>query len=374
MKKLNFNRTKVSQIKRNPYVMFIILFLCVWMLIPLFSKNFSEAPSNILQGWMNEIDGASFSYLMTVDQPIMSGVLDQQEEPITFSSVIFPAITDLPYQDLRMLFGHELPNFPGQDSTIVIAGSGTNYFTTSIESEPPEYIFESEDEVDTTEEREVDDYENQSVFIYNAHNREGFLPYMEEGTSAHEAFNHTDNVVDLSLNLQTMLNEYGIESHVDQTDHYQVLQQEDLPYGESYNVARNVLKETMEENDDIEYFIDIHRDGQPHHITTTTIDGESVAKLMFVVGGDQEDYEANLEFAAELHQMLEEHYPTLSRGVQVSQGSGTNGVFNQDLSDNKILLEVGGVDNNFDELNRSLEMFAEVFADFYQNKQSQESE
>ncbi|WP_343782264.1 stage II sporulation protein P [Alkalibacillus silvisoli] len=364
----------MNQLKRNPFVMFIILFLCVLMLIPLFSKNFSEASTNILQGWVNEIDGASFSYLMSIDQPIMTGVLDEQEEPLTFSSVILPAITDLPYQDLRMLFGHELPNFPGMDNTIVIAGSGTNYFTTSIESAPPEELFEIEKEVEESEERQQEDYENQSVFIYNAHNREGYLPYMEEGTSANEAFNHKDNVVDLSLYLQDLLNEHSIESHVDQTDHYQILQQEDLPYAESYNVARNVLKETMEENDDIEYFIDIHRDAQPHHITTTTIDGESVAKLMFVVGGDQDDYEANLEFAAELHQMLEERYPTLSRGVQVSQGSGTNGVFNQDLSDNKILLEAGGVDNNFDELNRSLEMFAEVFADYYRNEQSQESE
>ncbi|MDQ0351078.1 stage II sporulation protein P [Alkalibacillus filiformis] len=368
MNKLNFNHNKVKQLKRNPFLMFIILFLCVWMLIPLFSKNFSEASTNILQGWVNEIDGASFSYLMTVDQPIMSGVLDQQEEPLTFSSVIIPAITDLPYQDLRMLFGHELPNFPGQDSTIVIAGSGTNYFTTSIESAPPEYIFEAEDEVEVNEERQVEDYENQSVFIYNAHNREAFLPYMDEGTSAHEAFSHTENVVDLSLNLQRMLGEYGIESHVDQTDHYQVLQQEDLAYADSYNVARRVLEQSIEENDDIEYFVDIHRDAQPHHITTTEINGQSVAKLMFIVGGNHENYDGNLRFAAELHQMLEERYPTLSRGVEVKQGPRTNGVFNQDIDDQKILLEVGGVDNNFEELNRSLEKFAEVFAEYYQNQ------
>lgn len=47
------------------------------------------------------------------------------------------------------------------------------------------------------------------------------------------------------------------------------------------------------------------------------------------------------------------------------EGAGTNGNFNQDLSGNAILIEFGGVDNTFEELNRSAEAIAEVFSEYY---------
>ena len=44
---------------------------------------------------------------------------------------------------------------------------------------------------------------------------------------------------------------------------------------------------------------------------------------------------------------------------------GTNGKFNQDLSENAILVEFGGVDNTFEELNHSAEILAEVISEYY---------
>lgn len=42
-----------------------------------------------------------------------------------------------------------------------------------------------------------------------------------------------------------------------------------------------------------------------------------------------------------------------------------NAVYNQNLSNNAILIEFGGVDNTFEELNRSADALADVFSDFY---------
>lgn len=42
-----------------------------------------------------------------------------------------------------------------------------------------------------------------------------------------------------------------------------------------------------------------------------------------------------------------------------------NGVYNQNLSGKSILIEFGGVDNTFEELNRSADALADVFSDFY---------
>ncbi|MCO4130346.1 stage II sporulation protein P, partial [Enterobacter kobei] len=47
-----------------------------------------------------------------------------------------------------------------------------------------------------------------------------------------------------------------------------------------------------------------------------------------------------------------------------SQDQG-NGIYNQNFSDKAILLEVGGVDNNQEELNRTIDAFADVFSEVY---------
>ena len=41
--------------------------------------------------------------------------------------------------------------------------------------------------------------------------------------------------------------------------------------------------------------------------------------------------------------------------------SGNNGVYNQDLSDNAMLIEIGGVDNTFEEMYLTVDAFADVF-------------
>ena len=43
-------------------------------------------------------------------------------------------------------------------------------------------------------------------------------------------------------------------------------------------------------------------------------------------------------------------YPGLSRGVMKHNSSGHNSVYNQDLSSNAMLIEIGGVDNTFEEM------------------------
>jgi stage II sporulation protein P len=69
--------------------------------------------------------------------------------------------------------------------------------------------------------------------------------------------------------------------------------------------------------------------------------------------------------ATELHQALEAKYKGISRGVIVKGKSEGNGIYNQDLSERALLLEFGGVENNLDELNNSINAFADVFSDYY---------
>ncbi|MFD1904749.1 stage II sporulation protein P [Paenibacillus rhizoplanae] len=48
-----------------------------------------------------------------------------------------------------------------------------------------------------------------------------------------------------------------------------------------------------------------------------------------------------------------------------SSGNGNNGEYNQTLSPNSVLIEVGGIDNSADELKRTADLLADAIADVY---------
>lgn len=104
------------------------------------------------------------------------------------------------------------------------------------------------------------------------------------------------------------------------------------------------------------------------------MNGKSYAKLVFVVGAEHANYEKNVKLATEWHNLLEKKYKGLSRGVILKQGKNTNGKFNQDLSEKAMLIEFGGVDNTFEELNRTAEAFADIFADYYWQAEAVQSQ
>lgn len=143
------------------------------------------------------------------------------------------------------------------------------------------------------------------------------------------------------------------------------LQKKNWNYNQSYVFSRELVKEVMAQENSIHYLIDIHRDSQPRELTTTTINGQKYARLFFIVGKENQNYEQNLALAKELNQKLEEEFPGISRGVFIKTKDDGNGVYNQDLSSQSMLLEFGGVENNMQELNNSIEAFAEVFSEYY---------
>ena len=51
-----------------------------------------------------------------------------------------------------------------------------------------------------------------------------------------------------------------------------------------------------------------------------------------------------------------------------------NEVFNQDISKNAILLEVGGVDNTIEEINNTLSVIAKVLNEYIQKEFNEEKE
>ncbi|WP_059171199.1 stage II sporulation protein P [Bacillus sp. FJAT-27445] len=282
--------------------------------------------------------------------------------------------------DPRSLLGRELPGFYLFDGRIAVAGEGTNYTNMPIESAPPIEIMRAEREAalqnlndippSTGTDRPPAARWKEGVFIYFSHNRESYLPYLKGEKDPNRAYHSKINVTQIGNTLKKSLEARGIGTTVDKTDINKNLLTKKLGYEQSYSEARNVVREAMATNKELQYYIDIHRDSKRKKDTTKIINGTSYAKLAFIIGGDNPNYKQNLQFATELHELLEKNYRGLSWGVLVKKGKRTNGKFNQDLSGNAILIEFGGVDNTFEELNRSAEALADVFADYFWQAES----
>jgi stage II sporulation protein P len=86
---------------------------------------------------------------------------------------------------------------------------------------------------------------------------------------------------------------------------------------------------------------------------------------MFIVGTGNRNHERNTQLAKALNDLIDKKYPGVSRGVLQKDFSSGNGIYNQDLSGQAILMEIGGVDNTTEELNRSIDILAEACSEYY---------
>lgn len=193
------------------------------------------------------------------------------------------------------------------------------------------------------------------VYLYNSHQLESYQ------MSNNEVHNIRPNVMMASYILREKLNELGVPTIVDETNLTELLRVNGWTHKDSYLASRMPLQSAMEEYNTLEYFIDIHRDSPRRSVTTIKTGDKEYAKLLFVVGLDHDNYEPNLKLARTLHQKIEKKYPGLSRGVLTKKGKGVNGIYNQDISPNGILLEIGGYENTIEEVLNTTEIFAEVF-------------
>ncbi|MEK4701799.1 stage II sporulation protein P [Solibacillus sp. FSL R7-0668] len=206
------------------------------------------------------------------------------------------------------------------------------------------------------------------VYIYHSHSRESFLPYLKDTIRPEEAYHSLANITLVGKMLGRAMEQRGMGTQVDTTDVVQILDSRNLDYTSSYNISRELVQLAQSENKNLEYLIDIHRDSLRKENTTAEINGEKFAELLFVVGTGHVDFEKNLQFANDLHTLLENKYPSLSKGIIQKSSNQGNGVYNQDLSPNALIIEIGGVDNKVEELHRSTEALAEVLSDYYWHK------
>ncbi len=348
----------------------ILLFTVIGMMTT--SKPSSRLASSFFSSWTSNFEQSIFLTLIRMESRAFDTATISQNERKSLPTVVFEVMTSIKINDVKSLLGYEIPGFSTYENEIIIAGEGMDEVNLlSHESGPPlEDVLEKRKAVAEEEEekepiKEIDDNEDAVVFLYNSHNRESFLPHLPEETKANHAYHEEVNITKVSDRLAESLEDYGIKSLVDDTDIMNVLHEKGWKFHQSYDASRPVVEEALANNKAIKYVFDIHRDSLPRDKTVKNIDDEDYASLLFVIGAEHKNYEKNLEIATDLHYIIEDKYPGLSKGIVTKEGANSNGVYNQDLLETSVLIEVGGHENTLEEMYRTADVLAESFSELY---------
>lgn len=290
-------------------------------------------------------------------------------------------------EDPRTIAAQLLPGGHGEIGFLALQGVGTNPSDIPVEvppaphlreitgSEPKQEEAEEAEEANAPEEpadhppetpspeREPPEPSKEEsagkfrVFVYHSHPTEAYLPYLDGAEQPNEAFSsepaHT--VIEVGAFLANLLNQKGLPT-LHSKEYYN--------WETAYQESRQTVKAAMKEHASLHYFLDLHRDSAKRDVTVLEHNGTTYAKLFFVIGQKNPNFEQNQAFAKAIHDALEAKVSGLSRGIFVKK-DGSNGEFNQSLSPNSLIIEVGGVENTMEESKRSIEVLAEVLADLY---------
>lgn len=207
------------------------------------------------------------------------------------------------------------------------------------------------------------------VLIYHTHTTEAYFPteqYEYEPSSAWRTRDNEKNIVAVGERLAELLRErYGISVIHDITNH------EPPKLATSYSRSVVTMQKYREEYPSITMFIDVHRDAygnNPKENTDfITIGGKEVARLMFVVGtgegatgagfGEKPDFAANYALAKRITEYLAGIDERLVRNIRVKTGR-----YNQHISNQCLLVEVGHNANTLEQALNAVEYLAEAIA------------
>ncbi len=180
------------------------------------------------------------------------------------------------------------------------------------------------------------------VGIYHTHNAESYVP--TSGTESKE--DGQGDVLKVGKALASALEKQGIEVHWTPNSH--------LPHdGQAYLRSRRTATELLRTNPDT--LIDVHRDATPPEVYETEIEGVPSTKVRLVVGRQNQNRAANLEYAKRIKAVADKFFPGIIEGIFDARGN-----YNQDLGPKMILLEFGAHTNRLDQAEQAAEFFAKV--------------
>ncbi|AYC29679.1 stage II sporulation protein P [Paenisporosarcina cavernae] len=201
------------------------------------------------------------------------------------------------------------------------------------------------------------------ILLLFTHSHESYIPIVQSKSGKKMVYDATTNITKLS---DMIAFQFGIRQlHVDTlpVDNMLEMKKRGVLMRSAYENIRPILQDVIREKP-YDLIIDLHRDSTKHDLSTIEVDSNSFAKIAFIVGAENKNFRKNHEISTQLSNRLETMIPGISRGVISKSGDNVDGVYNQDLSENMVLIEIGGIESTEEEINRTISVLAQAIADW----------
>lgn len=180
-----------------------------------------------------------------------------------------------------------------------------------------------------------------SIYIYNTHQYETYVG---------------GSVLDGAKYLAQQLTAMGYEVIVEENDFEAYKRANNMDLTETYPTSRIFLEKQLASHGPFDLVIDFHRDAISKEASTTTVDGVNYVKMMMVVSLTA-DYASEVEAnSALLHQAVEQEVA----GIMRQDFKREYAYYNQHVTKHMVLIEIGGMENTFDEVQNTLNVLAKA--------------
>ncbi|WP_339259007.1 stage II sporulation protein P [Lysinibacillus sp. FSL K6-3209] len=227
---------------------------------------------------------------------------------------------------------------------------------------------EEESELEKTKEQTPESTSEQTkeqdpfkVLLLFTHSQEAYQPMVKAASGKVAVYDDKTNIYNLQDAISKHFSMNGIQTDVLDVDVMKVMKSEGKTFPQAYNTVRPYLSSRLQEQS-YNLIIDLHRDSAKRDATTTMYNNQSYARIAIVVGAEHKNYRWNTAYAESLSAAMNDIVPKVSRGVISKSGDNVDGRYNQDLAKEMILIELGGIDNTEDELNRTIAVIGKAIA------------
>ena len=196
------------------------------------------------------------------------------------------------------------------------------------------------------------------VLIYHSHTSEAYRTSDNDTAKTSSTMDQTKNVCAVGdVIAEELEKNYGIAVIHDKTVH------DKGDYNGAYKKSGVTLDKYLKEYGDFKLIIDLHRDDVDKSAVTTKINGANVARFMFVVTEKNPKYAKQKKLIDSMIGISNKLFPELLRSKSIYAYEWGIGYYNQNRSDNAVLVEVGSNSNTIDEVKNTGKYLARIIAE-----------